>query len=114
MRGEVTAGQSCDLKAKFPQSFLSEVDLPVFKWIFVAAAHEEWELSVVSLEETTEIETVALRFVICHETGCSSKVEKAIVPVHGAVELAKLGVGNVIAFGPHLPYSWRPLEQREG
>src|SRR5215469_1960369 len=114
MRSEVTAGQSCDLKAEFPQSFLSEVDLPVFKWIFVAAAHQERELSVVSLEEPTEIEPVALRFVIGHEAGCSSKVEQSIVPVHGAMEFAKLCVGNVIAFGPHLPYSWRPLEQREG
>ena len=33
------------------------------------------------------------------------------MPVHGAVEFAELGVGYVVAYGPHLPYSWHPLKQ---
>ena len=40
IRGEVTAGQTPDSKAKSPQSFLREIDLPMFKRIFVAAAHQ--------------------------------------------------------------------------
>jgi hypothetical protein len=36
------------------------------------------------------------------------------VAVQGAMELAQLGVRYLITFGPHLPYSWCPLEQREG
>jgi hypothetical protein len=49
MRGEVTAGQSLDLEAELAQPFLSEVDLPVFKGIFVAAADKEPELWADSL-----------------------------------------------------------------
>ena len=33
------------------------------------------------------------------------------MPFHGAVEFAELGVGYVVAYGPHLPYSWHPLKQ---
>src|SRR6516225_1358170 len=56
IRGEVTARQPLDLEAECAQSFLREVDLPVFKRIFVAAAHDEWELIAISLEEVTEVE----------------------------------------------------------
>jgi hypothetical protein len=52
-----------------------------------------------------------LRLVIGDEAGCGGEVEQAIVPVHGAVELAELGVCYAIVFGPHLPYSWHPLKQ---
>src|SRR6516162_11385224 len=41
--GEVTAGQTLDLEAELAQPFLRQVDLPVFKGILVAAAHEERE-----------------------------------------------------------------------
>jgi len=44
IRGEVTAGQPLNLEAEVAQSFLREIDLPVFKGIFVAAAHQEREL----------------------------------------------------------------------
>jgi hypothetical protein len=64
MRGEVTAGQPLDLESQLAQPFLGEVDLPVFKGIFVAAADKERELISISLKETAEIEPIALRFVI--------------------------------------------------
>src|SRR5215472_16748438 len=54
------------------------------------------------------------RFVMGHEARSRSEVEQAIVAVHSAMELEDFGVGYVIAFGPHLAYSWHPLEQREG
>jgi hypothetical protein len=111
MSGEVTTGQTLDPKTERFQPFLREVHLPVFKGIFNAAAHQERELIAISLEEVTEVEPVALRFVISHEARCCGQVEEAIVPVQGALELAELGVCYVIVFGPHLPYSWHPLEQ---
>jgi len=40
IRGEVTAGQPLNLEAEVAQSFLREIDLPVFKGIFVAATHQ--------------------------------------------------------------------------
>ena len=49
-------GQTLDPKAEFSQSFLREIDLPVFKGIFVAAAHQERELIAISLVEVTEVE----------------------------------------------------------
>jgi hypothetical protein len=39
----------------------------VFKGIFVAAAHQEWELIAIRLEEVTEVKPIGLRFVIGHE-----------------------------------------------
>ena len=69
IRGEVTAGQPLDLEAELAQPFLREVDLPVLKGIFVAAAHQERELTAVSLKEVAEVEPIALRFVISHEAG---------------------------------------------
>jgi hypothetical protein len=56
IRGEVTAGQPLDLEAELAQSFLREVDLLVFKGIFLAAANQEQELIAISLEELTEVE----------------------------------------------------------
>jgi hypothetical protein len=91
---------------------LRKVDLPMFKGIFVAAAHQEWELTAISLKEAAEVEPIALRFVIGHETRCSREVEKAIVAVHGVVQLADLGVRYLITFGPHRSPS-QQLEQRE-
>ena len=41
VRGEVTARQPLDLEPEFAEPFLREVDLPVLKGIFVAAAHQE-------------------------------------------------------------------------
>jgi hypothetical protein len=93
---------------------LREVDLPMLKGIFVAAAHQERELIAISLEEVTEVEPFPLRFVISDEACRGSKVKQTIVAVHGAMELAEFGVRYVIAFGPHLPYSWHPLEEPEG
>lgn len=114
IRGEVTAGQALNLEVEVAQSFLREIDLPVFKGIFVAAAHQEWELIAIRLEEVTEVKAIALRFVVGHKARSRSEVEQAIVAVHSAMELEDFGVGYVIAFGPHLPYAWHPLEQREG
>src|SRR5215467_9042546 len=86
----------------------------MFKWIFIAAAHQKRELIAISLEELTKVEPIALRFVILHEARCGGEVEQAVVTVHGAMEFAQLGVRYVIASGPHLPYSGRSLEPREG
>jgi len=113
IRGEMTARQALDLEAELAQSFMREVDLPVLKGVLVTAAHQERELIAISLEEVTEVEPITLRFVISHETRCGGEVEQAVVTVHSAMELAELGVCYVIAFGPHLPYSGHPLEQRE-
>jgi hypothetical protein len=67
IRGEVTTGQPLDLEAKLAQPFLREIDLPVFKGIFVAAPHQERELIAISFVEVTEVEPIALRFVVSHE-----------------------------------------------
>jgi hypothetical protein len=66
----VTARQPLDLEPEFAEPFLREVDLPVFKGIFVAPAYQEREPIAISLEEVTEVEPVSLRFVISHEAGC--------------------------------------------
>ena len=55
MRSEVAAGQPFYLETKLAQSFLRKVDLPVFKGIFVAAAHQERELIAISLEELAKV-----------------------------------------------------------
>ena len=112
MRGEVTAGQPLDLEAQLTQPFLREIDLPMFKGIFVAAADKERELISISLKETAEIEPIALRFVICVEARCGSEVEHAIVAAQGIMQLANLGVRDLIAFGPH--HADHHLEQSEG
>jgi hypothetical protein len=114
IRGEVTAGQPRDLEPQLAQPFLREVDLAMLKRIFVTSADKEWELIAISLEEGVEVEPIALRFVISDEACCCGEVEQAIMPVQGPVKLAELGVPHVIAFGPHLPNAWHPLEQREG
>jgi hypothetical protein len=113
IRCEVTAGQPLDLEAELAQSFLREADLPVFKGIFVAAAHQERELFAISLEEVTEVEPIALRFVISHEA----------LPRRGRTghrggpwRYGARGPRRPLrdSLWPHLPYSWHPLEQREG
>jgi len=114
MRREVTAGQPLDLEAGLTKPRFREVDLPVLKGIFIAAAHQERELIAICLEEAAKVEPIALRLVIGHEACCRGEVEQAIVAVHRAMELTELGVRYVIAFGPHFPYSWHPFEQREG
>jgi len=114
IRGEVTAGQTLDPKAEFFQSFLREIDLPMLKGVLVTASHQKRELIAISLEEPTEVEPIALRFMISHETCGGGEVEQAVVTVHCGMELAEFGVRYVIAFGPHLPYPWHPLEQPEG
>ncbi len=38
IRGEVTARQPLDPEAELAQPFFREIDLPVLKWIFIAAA----------------------------------------------------------------------------
>jgi len=91
--GEVTAGQPLNLEAEVAQSFLREIDLPVFKGIFVAAAHQERELIAIRLEEVTEVKPIALRSVIGHEARSRSEVKQAIVAVHSAMELEDFGVG---------------------
>jgi len=67
VRCEVTTGQMLDLEVEFAQPFMCELDLSVFKGIFVAAAYQKRELMVISSKELTEVESVTLRFVICHE-----------------------------------------------
>jgi len=47
----VTTGQTLDPETEFAQPLTREVDLPVFKRIFIAAAHQERELIAISLEE---------------------------------------------------------------
>jgi len=101
IRGEVTAGQTLDSKAEFSQSFLGEIDLPMLKEIFVAAAHQKCELIVISLEEPTEVEPIALLYMISHEAG-GGEVEQAVVTVHGGVEFDEFGFRYVVASGPHL------------
>src|SRR5262249_30147926 len=112
MRGEGTAGKPLDLRPKLPQPFLREIDLPVLKGIFIAAAHLERELTAISLEEAAEVEPIALRFVIGHEACSSREVKQAIVSAHGVVELANLSVRDLIVFGPHNP--GHHLDQGEG
>src|SRR5215471_6010878 len=112
--GEVTAGQTLDPKAEFSQSFLREIDLPMLKRIIVAAAHQKRELIAISLEELTEVEPIALLFMIRHEACCGGEIEQAIVAVHRGIELTEFGIPYVIALGPHFPYSRHPLEQPEG
>ena len=114
MRREVTTGQPLDLEAEFAQAFLRKVNLPMFKRVFVAAADQKRELSAISLEDVTEVESIPLRFVIRNEASSGGEVEQAIVTVHRAMKFADLGLRYVVALGPHLPYSWHPLEQREG
>src|SRR5262249_7298747 len=75
---------------------------------------QKWELIVISLEEATEVEPIALRFMISHDTGGGGEVEQAVVTVHGGVEFDEFGFRYVIASGPHLSYPWHPLEQPAG
>ena len=60
IRGEVTAGQPLDLEAELAQPLFREVDLPVLKRIFIAAADQERELIAISLEEAAEVEPIEL------------------------------------------------------
>ena len=108
----MTAGQTLDPEAELAQPFLRKVDLPVLKGIFFAAAHQERELIPISFEEATEVEPIALRFMIGHEACSCSEVEQAIVTVQDAMELADLGISHLIAFGPHHPY--HHLEHGQG
>src|SRR6185312_7028272 len=62
VRGEVTAGQTLDPKAEHSQPLLREVDLPVFKGIFLAAADKERKLIPIRLEQRDKVEPVTLRF----------------------------------------------------
>jgi hypothetical protein len=112
IRGEVPTTQTLDLQAELAQPFLREVNLPPLKGIFVAAANEEWKLTPIRVEETAEVQTVALRLVIGREAGASRKIEQAIMAVHGVVKFANLGVRNPIAFRPHYPR--QQLEQGKG
>jgi hypothetical protein len=48
MSGEVTTGQTLDPETECSQSLTREVDLPVFKRIFIAAAHQERELIAIT------------------------------------------------------------------
>ena len=98
MRGEVTAWQPLDLESQFPQPFLREIDLPVFKRIFVAAADNKRELISISLKEATEVEPVALRFVIGSEARSCGGVEVPIVSAQGVVKFANLSLRNLVAF----------------
>jgi hypothetical protein len=84
----------------------------MFKGIFVAATDKKWELISISLKETTEVESVALCFVVGREARCGGKVKEAILAAQGVIQLADLGVRDLIAFGPH--HADRQLEQSEG
>ena len=95
----MTAEQPLDPKADFSQPFLCEVYLPVFKGIFVAAAHEERELIAISGEQAAEVEPIALRLVIGHETWpAAARKNRAIVAVQNALEFAHLGICHPIVF----------------
>jgi hypothetical protein len=65
----VTAGQTLDPEAKHSQPLFREVDLPMFKGIFVAATDKERKLIPIDLEQPAKVEPVALRFVISRKTG---------------------------------------------
>jgi hypothetical protein len=97
-RSEVTAGQPLDLEVELAQPFLREVNLPVFKGIFIAAAHQERELTAVSLEEPAEVEPIALLFVISHEACCCGEVEQAVAAIHCVSQFADLGIRHLITF----------------
>jgi hypothetical protein len=99
----MAAGQMLDLEAEFAETFMRELDLSVFKGIFIAAAHQKRELMVKSSKELTEVEAVTLRFVISHEARCGGEVKQAIVTVQGSIELADFAICYPIAFGPHHP-----------
>src|SRR5215813_9988799 len=114
MGGEVAAGQPLDPEAERAQSFLREIDLPVFKGVFVTAAHEKREPIAVRLEEAAEIEAIALRFVISDEARRGGEVEQPIMTVQCLVKLAEFGLRDVMIPRPQLPDAWQPLEQREG
>ena len=73
--GEVTARQPLDLKAELAEAFLCEVNLPVFKGILVAAAHQERKLIAIDLEEATEVEPIALCLVISDKACCRGEIE---------------------------------------
>jgi len=75
IRREMTTGQALDLEAELAQSFLCKVDLPVFKRIFIAATHEKLEPIAISHEEGTEVESIALRFVIDDESRSGGEIE---------------------------------------
>src|SRR5262245_37971753 len=87
IRGEVTAGQPHYLKAELAQPFFREVDLPVLKPIFIAAADQERELIAISLEEAAEVEPIALRLVIGHEARRGGEIEQPIAVAHDVVQL---------------------------
>ena len=99
----MTAGQMFDLEAEFAETFIRKLDLSVFKGIFVAAAHQKRELTVIGSEDLTEVESVTLRFVISHEARCGGEIKQAIVTVHGSIELADFAICYPVAFGPHHP-----------
>src|SRR5262249_46105065 len=110
----MTAGQTLDLE-KLAQPCLREINLSVFKGVFVTAAHQERELIVICPKKLTEIEPVTLRFVIInHEAGGGGEVEQSVVTVHGVMKLPQFNFRHAIAFGPHPPDSWHSLERREG
>lgn len=46
--GEITAGQTLDLEAELAQPLRREVDLPVFKGIFIAAAPPQRRLRLIA------------------------------------------------------------------
>src|SRR5260221_14735021 len=96
--GRVAAGQRHNVGTEFARPFLRKADLPMFKGVFVTTANKERELTAISLEEMAEVEPVALRFVIGCEASCSREVEPAIVAVYSVVDLADLGVRDLIDF----------------
>ncbi len=71
----MTAGQPLEPKAEFSQPFPCELELPVFKGIFVAAAYQERDLIAIDLEKAAEVEPIALRLVISHEASRGGEKE---------------------------------------
>src|SRR5258708_9543478 len=112
LRGDVTAGQALDLKPEFAQAPSREVNLPMFKRIFVVAAYEKRKLAAISLEETTEVESIALCFVISYESRCGGEIEKTIVAIHRVIQFAHFGICHVITFGSY--HTGHHLERRKG
>jgi len=71
IRGEVTAGQPFDLEAELTKPFFREVDLPVLKGIFIAAAHQERELIAICLERLSRSSRPCVPSVLLRRPKCS-------------------------------------------
>jgi hypothetical protein len=79
--GEMAARQALDLKTGSREPLLREIDLTMLERIFVATANQEWESIAIGVEELSEVEAIALRFVIGYETRSCCEEERSIMAV---------------------------------